>query len=156
MVLADDRQDDFVLDVAQWVTLAQESLLHEGVVANTEMGLAFVTPAELNDLNEAHMAGTGPTDVLAFPIDEVALTSGAAPAEPEDGPPAMAGDVIVCPAVAAKATNTGRGLDDEVALLVVHGVLHLLGHDHAEPDERELMQTRERVLLERFYPSGAR
>lgn len=154
-MFVDDRQVDFVLDSAAWGALAQQALVHEGVAPNAEMGLAFVSVDEMTSLNEDHMAGTGPTDVLAFPIDEVALVTPAVEAD-DDRPPAMAGDVIICPAVAAKATNTGRGLDDEVALLVVHGVLHLLGHDHAEPDERELMQSREQVLLERFHPTGTR
>jgi probable rRNA maturation factor len=64
----------------------------------------------------------------------------------------MLGDVVLCPAVARRnAEGASRSYDDEMALLVVHGILHLLGMDHAEPDDASAMQRRERELLGRFY-----
>jgi probable rRNA maturation factor len=89
------------------------------------------------------MGSAGPTDVLSFPIDGLDAAGAGDP-----GGPGLVGDVVVCPSVAhaAAATHAGRP-DDEIALLVVHGALHLLGHDHAEADEREVMQARERALL---------
>lgn len=163
-VITDDRQDDFAIDVGTLATVASESLSHEGVVATAEMGLAFVSLEEMTELNETYMGGNGPTDVLAFPIDLAETDTlpviqpqpGDGPVAPDGGPPVLVGDVVICPSVAAKATNTGRGLADEMALLVVHGVLHLLGHDHAEPEEKAVMQAREVVLLAEFYPSGVR
>jgi len=72
-------------------------------------------------------------------------------AEPADLP-LLLGDVVVCPAVAERQAPEHAGsYDDELALLVVHGVLHVLGHDHAEPDETAAMQARERDLLDRFH-----
>jgi probable rRNA maturation factor len=95
--------------------------------------------------------------VLSFPLDLVDLagSDGAdgvdTAAAPGDAP-LLAGDVVVCPEVARRqAPDHAGSFDDEVALLVVHGVLHLLGHDHAEPDERDRMQARERALLARFH-----
>jgi probable rRNA maturation factor len=94
------------------------------------------------------MGVDGPTDVLSFPLD-------AADAAVPDGVPVLLGDVVVCPIVAAEQAPQHAGtLDDELALLVVHGVLHVLGHDHATPAETEVMQARERELLERHHWHG--
>lgn len=127
---------DEEVDGARWAALLAAVLEAEGVAG--EVGLTFVTPSAMTELNTAHMGGTGPTDVLAFPIDGAAA----------DGAGSMVGDVVVCPVVAwAGATGHAGSDDDELALLVVHGALHLLGHDHAEADERAAMQERERALL---------
>lgn len=160
-VISDNRQDDSAIDLDLWASLAADALAHEGVGPVAEMGLAFISIDEMSALNEQYMGKAGPTDVLAFPIDldhtATARTEPpGGPAATADLPPMMVGDVLICPAVASLATNTGRSLEDEVALLVVHGVLHLLGHDHAEPDERAVMQQRERALLAAFYPGGVR
>lgn len=116
------------------------SLEAHAVVAPAEAGLAFISADEMAELNIEHMHGSGPTDVLAFPIDGAR--------QPPAGQPALVGDVVVCPAVAAQAQQS---LADELALLVVHGSLHLVGHDHAEPDEKAVMQGHERDLLLRFH-----
>jgi probable rRNA maturation factor len=93
------------------------------------------------------MGGDGPTDVLSFPIDGL---DAAGPAGP-DGP-GLVGEGVVCPSGAGAAAPTPPGRpEDEIALLVVHGALHLLGHDHAETDEREVMQARERALLAELH-----
>ena len=120
------------------------------------MALVFVDRTTITDLNERYLGGDGPTDVLAFPLeDEIPVgrmpdQGGRGPgsaSEPAE-PPMAIGDVIVCPEV---ARGPGRGarhpLDDELALLVVHGTLHLFGYDHAEPEEAARMQARERELL---------
>jgi len=161
-IVCDDQQDDAPVDTQRWVTLARRALRHEGVSPPCEMGLLFVDAAQITVLNEEHLGGTGPTDVLAFPIDDVesfgdqgepADGSGLASAAPQDHPPRLLGDVVVCPEVAARAVNTGGVLEDELALLVVHGILHLLGHDHAEPEEKAVMQARERELLAAYASS---
>jgi probable rRNA maturation factor len=101
--------------------------------------------------------------VLSFPIDDDHLPSGRHPdtggrgpgsaTEPAD-PPIVLGDVVVCPTVAARQAPTHAGtVDDELALLVVHGVLHLLNYDHADEREAASMQRRERELLEKFQQS---
>ena len=79
----------------------------------------------------------GPTDVMSFPMDE--LEPGGRPDAPEPGP-SMLGDIALCPEFAAEqAAAAGHSLGQELALLTVHGVLHLLGYDHAEPDEQVVM-----------------
>jgi probable rRNA maturation factor len=160
----DDRQHDHRFDARRLADLLANALQDRYVavpVAETtgpsarkraaamaeraEVGLAFVDVAEMAALNGQHMGGDGPTDVLAFPIDGVA-EAGAVPA----GQPVLLGDIVICPAVAAKAP---QDLDDELALLVVHGALHLLGHDHREPGETAEMKALERSLLDRYHRS---
>lgn len=141
-VLVEDRQETVALDTDRWVALAGGVLEAEGVAPDVELGLAFVEPGEMADLNRRFLGGDGPTDVLAFPLDSPEGSVG----------PALLGDVVVCPAVAAEnAPGHAGSLDDELALLVVHGALHVLGHDHAEGQDRRLMRDRERALLARFY-----
>ena len=100
--------------------------------------------------------------MLAFPIDDELVESGRSPdsgttgpdrPEPEPGDvPILLGDVMVCPAVAATNANEhGRSTDEELALLVVHGILHVLGMDHAEPDQERAMFELQEDLLERLY-----
>ena len=98
--------------------------------------------------NPKWMEKEGPTDVLSFPIDaEDALTDG-------QDHHVLLGDVVICPAVAHRNAPGHAGTyPDEIALLTVHGILHVLGHDHAEPEETMVMQARERELLERFHRS---
>ena len=147
----------------------------EGVRGLAELAVLFVSEREMAELNDSYMGKPGPTDVLAFPIDaaEAEIVQHGQP--PSRGPdrappdpadmPLLLGDVVICPAVAARQAPEHAGtLDDELALLVVHGVLHVLGHDHADEAERLAMQARERELLEQHVlawpgagrlPSGA-
>jgi probable rRNA maturation factor len=106
----------------------------EGEGADGELTLLFVDEAAMADLNREHMGADGPTDVLAFPID-------GRDAEPSG----LLGDVVVCPAVARR--RAPGAYEDELDLLVVHGVLHVLGMDHAEPEERAEMEARQQQYL---------
>jgi probable rRNA maturation factor len=159
-VYGTDEQSAREVDVVRWVDLAREVLLAEGVRGDAELSLLFVDEESIAELNRRFMDKDGPTDVLAFPIDDPvsgrwpdAGTTGPDRDDPdEDDLPLLLGDVVVCPAVAARQAPEHAGTyDDEIALLVVHGVLHVLGHDHAEPDEAATMQARERELLARFH-----
>ncbi|HEY8526876.1 MAG TPA: rRNA maturation RNase YbeY [Acidimicrobiales bacterium] len=160
-VFGADEQDDQPVDVARWVDLARDVLVAEGVRGEAELSLLFVDEPTIADLNRRFMDADGPTDVLAFPLDDPG-TSGRWPDGGSAGPdrddpdpgelPLLLGDVVVCPAVASRQAPEHAGsYDDEIALLVVHGVLHVLGHDHAEPKEAAAMQERERDLLDRFH-----
>ena len=156
-----------------WAALAEAALRAEGVTAG-ECNLVFVDPDEMARLNAEHMGEEGPTDVLSFPLDG---------ADPDPVGTRLVGDVVVCPAYAARpgdpcpapagaagaarpgdpGINPDGGLDttpdatrpgdpadttaDGLALLVVHGVLHLLGYDHAEAADAARMRARERELL---------
>jgi probable rRNA maturation factor len=139
-IAIDDRHSGASIDVAHLGGLLAAVLADQGVLPPAEVGLTFVDTDEMAELNASHMGGSGPTDVLAFPIDGAE--------RPPVGQPAMIGDIVVCPSVAAQAPQP---LADELALLVVHGALHLLGHDHAEPDETVIMQGLERSLLDRYH-----
>ena len=100
-----------------------------------ELCITMVDEDTIAGLNEKWMDGAGPTDVLAFPMDE--LRPGLVSEEPEEG---ILGDVILCPAVAARqAGDAGHPTEAEIDLLTVHGILHLLGYDHAEPTGHEEM-----------------
>jgi probable rRNA maturation factor len=110
-----------------------------------ELCIKVVDEPTIAELNEQWMEKTGPTDVLAFPMDE--LRPGLVNEEPEEG---VLGDLVLCPTVAERqAHDAGHSTQDEVDLLTVHGILHLLGYDHAEPDEhQEMFGLQARLLAE--------
>jgi probable rRNA maturation factor len=156
-----DEQSDEPVELARWVELAKAVLLDSGVRGEAELSLLFVTEPTIAELNGRYIDMVGPTDVLAFPIDDP-IDSGRWPDSGSTGPdreppelgelPLLLGDVVVCPKVAAAQAPTHAGsYEDELALLVVHGVLHVLGMDHAEPDEAAAMQARERELLDKHH-----
>ena len=100
-----------------------------------ELCIKAVDEPTIAELNEQWMDKQGPTDVLAFPMDE--LRPGLVDEEPEEG---VLGDLVLCPEVAARQGETaGHGTEAELELLTVHGILHLLGYDHAEPEEHKEM-----------------
>ncbi|GAA3755357.1 putative rRNA maturation factor [Spinactinospora alkalitolerans] len=100
-----------------------------------ELSIVLVDEEPMTELHVRWMDEPGPTDVLSFPMDE--LRPGG-PGRTSD--PGMLGDVIICPQVAARqAEKAGHGEQDEIDLLCTHGILHLLGYDHAEPDEHKEM-----------------
>jgi probable rRNA maturation factor len=109
-----------------------------------ELSILLVDPAAMEQLNLQWMDSAGPTDVLAFPMDE--LRPGRRDDPEED--PGLLGDVVLCPVVAAKqAAVAGHSAEEELHLLCTHGMLHLLGYDHAEPDEeREMFAEQARLL----------
>jgi probable rRNA maturation factor len=140
-----DEQDD-PLQPGSLVELARTVMTAEGLPGDTELALHLVDPAKMAELNERHMGRRGPTDVLSFPIED--LTPGRVLATVPGGPPPTIGDVVICPAVVrANAAASGADFEDELALMIVHGVLHLLGYDHVDDDDAELMEARERSLL---------
>ena len=164
-VFVSDEQSAVAVDLARYVRLAQLALVEERVPDDAELSLIFVDEDAIADLNRRFLDGASVTDVLAFPIDDDVLPGGrrpdeggrgpGSPTEPED-PPVVLGDVVVCPAVAARQAPDHRAtLDEELALLVVHGILHLLNYDHVAEREAQAMQRRERELLERFRRSEA-
>ncbi len=164
-VFGSDEQDAVDVDVLRWLRLARLVLRDERVPADAEVSLVFIDRDTIADLNRRYLDGDGPTDVLAFPMGDDIPSAGRAPdaggrgpgtpASPEE-PPLVLGDVVVCPDVAREqAQAAGRALDDELALLVVHGILHLLDYDHHDPDETVVMRRREAELLEKFRVAEA-
>lgn len=111
-----------------------------------DLGIIFVNEKPMTDLHVQWMDEPGPTDVLSFPMDE--LRPGA-----DDGPlvEGVLGDVVICPQVAMlQAEAAGHSIMDEVHLLLTHGILHLVGFDHAEPHEEREMFKLQKNLLEGF------
>jgi probable rRNA maturation factor len=163
-VFVADEQSDFAVDHLRWLKLAENVLAAEGVRGDAELSILFVDPGAMAELNERFHAQPGPTDVLAFPIDDEPTEGGRSPDSGGTGPgytppepselPTLLGDVVICPAVATRnAADNAVTYDDELALLIVHGILHLMGMDHDQDDEAEVMEARERELLERFNRS---
>ncbi len=162
-VFVADEQGDRPVDLDRWVALARAVLDDRGIGGDAEVSLLFVDEPAITRLNEEFLDRTGPTDVLAFPIEEEVAPSGRSPdvggtgpgSEPSAEPPVLLGDVVICPAVAARnAEEHGVTVDDELALLVVHGLLHLLGMDHVADAEAERMEALERALLRRHHHRG--
>jgi probable rRNA maturation factor len=161
VVFAADEQSTHPVDTLRWIKLAEAVLADEGVRGETEVSLLFVDETAISDLNARFLGKDEATDVLAFPIDEEPAESGRSPDSGGTGPgftvepeevPTLLGDVVICPAVAHRnAPDHAGNYDDELALLVVHGLLHLLGLDHEDPDEADAMEAKERALLARHH-----
>jgi probable rRNA maturation factor len=167
-VFGSNEQSDVDVDLERLVALARYTLAEEGVRGDVEVGMLLVDEATIVELNQQHMDEEGPTDVLAFPIDDEYVPRGRQPdgglPAPENREPAttagplLLGDIVICPAVADRNAVANAGsrpghlgrTSDELDLLVVHGLLHVLGHDHASPDEAAIMREREEALLEGF------
>jgi probable rRNA maturation factor len=164
-VFAADEQQAHPIEVARWAELARRVITARGVKGETEVSLLFVDEDAIAHLNEQFLGKKGPTDVLSFPIEDEPGPTGRSPDFGGTGPGTMAeqgiltllGDVVICPSVAAvNAMEHEVTFEDEVALLVVHGLLHLLGMDHEKDAEAERMEAVEQQLLDRFYRVGKR
>ena len=145
-VFAADEQQAHPMDVARWAELARQVLSARKVKGETEVSLLFVNEEAMGKLNEQFLGKTGPTGRSPD-------FGGTGPGtSAEEGTLTLLGDVVICPVVAARnADEHGVTLDDEIALLVVHGLLHLLGMDHVEEVEAARMEALEQKLLQRFY-----
>lgn len=142
--LADEQH--LSVDTDDLVALARHVLAEQRVPDDMEVALLLVDEETIAALNERHLGHEGPTDVLAFPIDQ--------PGETPPDVPAILGDVVLCPAIAtAQAPGLDREPHDELRLLTVHGLLHLLGMDHAEPAEEREMFARTDQLLSSYAAS---
>jgi probable rRNA maturation factor len=119
-----------------------------------ELSVLLVDAPAMASLHEKWMDESGPTDVMAFPMDELGAARTDDP--DEEPPPTLLGDVVLCPQVAAQqARSAGHSAEQELQLLCTHGVLHLLGYDHHDDDsEREMFGLQERLL--RSWRAGRR
>ena len=134
------------LDVQGLSTLSRFVLDRMRVHPQAELCIKAVDEATIAELNEKWMEKEGPTDVLAFPMDE--LRPGLVNEELEEG---MLGDLVLCPEVAERqAVTAGHSTEAEIELLTVHGILHLLGYDHAEPEEHKEMFGLQAQLLDEW------
>ena len=142
--LADEQSEP--VDSSPIVAMAERVLVAERMPADSEVAIVLVGEEEMAGYNERFMERSGSTDVLAFPVEK--LTPGQVPTTLANGQPLSLGDIFICPAVVkGQAEELGVSLDHELALIVTHGILHLLGYDHADPDDAARMNARERELL---------
>lgn len=140
-----DEQDD-PLDSEPFRRLAEMVLREEQFPIDTEVTLLFVGEEQIATYNERFMQRHGATDVLAFPVEH--LKPGVVPDRRPGGPPLNIGDVVIAPSIVrAQAEAAGVPFDEELSLLVVHGLLHLLGYDHQDDVDADVMEDRERQLL---------
>lgn len=140
--------EEALMDVASFALAAMD------VHRDAEAAIHIVDLDTIADLHVRWLDLEGPTDVMSFPMDE--LTPGGGRPDATDPGPAMLGDIVICPEFAVdQAARAGHSLDRELALLVVHGCLHLLGYDHAEPAEEQEMFALQNELLEAWYEASS-
>lgn len=149
--VSDEHDDDEAVDLASLGQIALNTLQRQGVT-NGQIDLILIDRDEMASLNHAHMGQDGPTDVLSFPLDlplsEAALSDAALSEAARGHGPVHLGDIVISPVVARAQAATHAGTNEaEFALLTIHGVLHILGHDHAELDETLVMQALERDVM---------
>lgn len=118
------------------ISVAEFAMHHMGLHEDCDLAISIVDESRMSELHEEWMDLKGPTDVLSFPMDELV---------PHSPDPGIVGDIVLCPQFAqAQAKN---GLESELHLLTIHGVLHCLGYDHAEPaQERAMFDLQESIL----------
>jgi probable rRNA maturation factor len=135
------------VDVFALERLARHVLEEMGVHPLVELSIRLVDVDAMTALHEHFMNEPGPTDVLAFPMDELHDQRDDTDSD-DDAPPTLLGDVVLCPEIAKdQAVQAGHATEDELHLLCTHGVLHLLGFDHADQaEEREMFSTQARLL----------
>ena len=138
------NETDASVDELELVACARHVLAALHVHPGAELSIALVDEPAMETLHVKWMDLPGPTDVMSFPMDE--LRPGREGQQPEPG---ILGDVVLCPAVAARqATQAGHTTQEELLLLTTHGILHLLGYDHAEAAEKaEMFELQRRLLL---------
>jgi probable rRNA maturation factor len=140
-VFVANEQSDVSLDEHRLVSLARLAAEEVGVDPRAEVTVLLVERHAMTSLKEKWLGETGPTDVLAFPMDD----------QVPDDEPYILGDIVICPDVAREqAEGAGGHVGDEVDLLLVHGFLHLMGYDHVKPQDARSMRHRERKILAEF------
>lgn len=146
-----NNETDAHIDEAEFAALGSFVLAQLHVAPDAELAILFVDEAAMAELHVKWMDEPGPTDVLSFPMDELR------PGTPERvTPPGLLGDIVVCPSVAVEqAKKAGHSAEEEMLLLTTHGILHLLGYDHAEPEEEKEMFALQRNLLLTFLAQRA-
>ena len=145
-------EDDPLTDPDDVVAAAQFALDALHVNPAAELCIRFVDAAAIEVLHEQWMDLAGPTDVMSFPMDELRPGTPERPSEP-----GVLGDIVLCPTVAAEqASRLGHPVGEELLMLTVHGVLHLLGYDHADPDDEREMFTLQAELLTAYLAGSGR
>jgi len=124
---------------ADLISVAEFAMVKMGLHQDCDLAISIVDEARMSELHEEWMDLKGPTDVLSFPMDELI---------PDSPDPGIVGDIVLCPQFAeAQAKN---GLEAELQLLTIHGILHCLGYDHADPDEEKIMFELQESILAKW------
>jgi probable rRNA maturation factor len=150
----------------QWdqIEILSQAILDQLGLGNFELSVDFIDPTEMADLNYQFRQKNKPTDVLSFPQQEWPepimvgdSTAGNNQQSEPPGPPNLLGDIVICPAIAeANALAIGHGLDREICFLLVHGILHLGGHDHEQADEEAQMKSQQKIIMGQLCDSAHR
>jgi probable rRNA maturation factor len=145
-VIEVNNESDATIEEVEFAELGAFVLAEMNIAAGAELAILFVGERAMEDLHLKWMDEPGPTDVLSFPMDELR------PGTPDEPTPAgLLGDVVICPSVAeVQARVAGHSAEEEMLLLATHGILHLLGYDHADADEEREMFELQRTLLLTF------
>ena len=152
MTIEVSNESGMEVDLGALRRLAAHCLAELRVHQDAELAVLLVDEAVIEELHVQWMDEPGPTDVLSFPMDELRPGTDDTPSGP-----GLLGDVVICPQVAeAQAQAAGHTTLDEIFVLEAHGILHLLGFDHAEPDEEKEMFGLQRDLLIGFAHAEAR
>lgn len=147
MTVEINNETAYEIALSRVVSLAEFALAELSIHPLAELAIVFVDEAPMETLHIQWMDEPGPTDVLSFPMDELRPGTPTAPT-----PAGLLGDIVICPQVAERqAVAAGHELINEVLLLTTHGILHLLGFDHADPEEEKEMFGLQRSILEAFY-----
>ncbi len=169
-VFVANEQSDENVDATPWARLVKDALIHQGIKGPAEISLIFVDAVTIESLNERFLKHKGPTDVLSFPIEDDTASAGRNPDGSTKGPtngqlsqemPLLLGDIVICPQVASANASEHKSelhkgtTEDELALLTVHGVLHILGMDHEIEAEAVIMETKEQEILDKYYRKSA-
>ena len=146
-----ENETDYDVDLIDLVHQAQFMFAQLRLHPETELSIMLVDEERMSHLHVEWMEEEGPTDVLSFPMDELR-----APGPGEEAEPGLLGDIVLCPAFAERqAAANGHDLEDELALLLTHGILHCLGHDHLEPEEHKVMFGLQHDLLKAWWDRNA-
>ncbi len=146
-----NNETDANVDEVEFAELARYVLGEMHVADGAELALMFVDEETMEQLHVRWMDEPGPTDVLSYPMDELRPGTAESPT-----PAGLLGDIVVCPSVAARqAAAAGHSAEEEMLLLTTHGILHLLGYDHVEPEEEKEMFALQRRLLLTFLAQRA-
>lgn len=140
------NETEYEIDGAEFAALADHVLTNMHVATDAELNILFIDPKPMEDLHIRWLDLPGPTDVMSFPMDELRPGTADRPT-----PTGTLGDICICPQVAEQqAKDAGHTTVEEMLMLATHGMLHLLGYDHAEEDEKKEMFALQRTLLLTF------
>jgi probable rRNA maturation factor len=130
-----NNESGLEVDTKRLIQLGNFALDALRIHPEAELSVLLVDEETMSAYHQRFMDLPGPTDVLSFPMDELR-----APDPDQEPPLGLLGDIVLCPSVtAAQAAEAGRTAEEEADYLLIHGLLHLLGHDHAEPGEKQIM-----------------